>query len=51
MIYFNFLKCDSFLYFVYVNDIYNNVCNDLKEIFISFVMLLLLLFVLLLFVL
>lgn len=46
----NFLKCDSLSHLVHVHDTHN-VCNDLKEIFISLVILLSSLFVLSLFVL
>lgn len=40
----NFLKCDSLSHLVHVHDTHN-VCNDLKEIFISLVILLSSLFV------
>lgn len=46
----NFLKCDSLSHLVHVHDTHN-VCNELKEIFISLVILLSSLFVLSLFVL
>lgn len=46
----NFLKCDSLSHPVHVHDTHN-VCNDLKEIFISLLILLSSLFVLSLFVL